>query len=378
MSSNFDEARAEVQRLMLSLQLKIFFQCCLELIDVKEQEKNCAENGDGNILLDSRLCDPEEGSFLSSISADLLCARCVELGFHIDIRRLSSFQISVRTFELNADIKATLQSYEFVLNTCITIHSSLQLSDLLINPLVLRIKESLRSCLPTCPGDLDSIAVEFTGGEDGYVGDFMMEYEINPAAGGHKIYWPDVSKFSPAHVNRFTLGNPDILLDVTVFGILTDLPHEVGHILQQFYCHKIDPNIDDGWLAEHDPSVISLNLLLHALSHIKDDGLNVPGLFESVYLWLNTRVLKYREKISAADIAAYVDWKQSCGYVFPEAVQHASVASDYLKMRAAIEGYSIDIKEQLTHLFENRDKNIRSAERPPLDICHSHTIIDDV
>lgn len=60
----------------------------------------------------------------------------------------------------------------------------------------------------------------------------MMEYEINPAAGGSCIYWPDVSKFSDAHTERFTLHQPRRLVEHALFGLLTDFPHEIVHLLQ--------------------------------------------------------------------------------------------------------------------------------------------------
>lgn len=58
----------------------------------------------------------------------------------------------------------------------------------------------------------------------------------------------------------------------------------------------IVPDSDDGWLAEHDPSVCSLNLLAAALRPglvaedgvLLDDEFSLPGLLETALLWMVT------------------------------------------------------------------------------------------
>jgi hypothetical protein len=159
------------------------------------------------------------------------------------------------------------------------------------------------------------------------------------------------------------------------------LPHEIGHVLQYFYGQVIKPDSDDGWLAEHDPSVIAMNLLRHALDRDRkeeeedeEDGLRVPGLFETVMYYLENRVQAYHGAISEEEISAYSDWKMSCGCIYPEAVDSASIASDYLKIRAAVESYPVNLRAQLAALFERRDKDIRTHTPPPLSVCHACSV----
>lgn len=228
---------------------------------------------------------------------------------------------------------------------------------------------------------IQSIEFVLTGGE-GYTGDFMLEYEINPAAAVTTIYWPDVTKFGDAHIDRFTLRKPDEVVDVSIFGFLTDFPHEVGHVLQNIYLQQIDHNCDDGWLAEHDPSVLSLNLLAESLklsslgdNHvILDEFSEVSCLLESCVLWLAKRTHHYHnhESITESNLMDYHQWKSSCGYHHPVSVGSASVAADYLKIRAALESYPLDLSQQLRALFVKRSQcSIRDDEyHPQLGDCH--------
>lgn len=218
------------------------------------------------------------------------------------------------------------------------------------------------------------------------MGDFMMEYEINPAVAVTTIYWPDVSKFTPEHIDRFTLGRPADLYAVSILGFLTDFSHEVGHILQNIYKQQTDSNVDDGWLAEHDPSVISMNLLSEALKIksigigneeliLEDEFSTVPNLMDTCLLWLSQRTHHYHshESVNQSNLQEYHQWKSSCGYSHPATVNSASVAADYLKIRAALESYPINLEDQLHELFVKRHEcNLRIEEqRPALHFCHA-------
>jgi hypothetical protein len=233
---------------------------------------------------------------------------------------------------------------------------------------------------------IETIDLILTGGEEGYMGDFMLEYEINPAVAVTTIYWPDVSKFKPEHIDRFTLGNPADVYAVNILGFLTDFSHEIGHVLQNIYKQQTDSNLDDGWLVEHDPSVISMNLLSEALK-IKSMGVDdqlqiledefsaVPCLLETCLLWLSQRTHRYHshESVTQTHFKDYHQWKSSCGYDIPSTVNSASVAADYLKIRAALESYPINLEDQLHELFVKRSEcNLRDEGRQPsINFCHT-------
>ncbi len=75
---------------------------------------------------------------------------------------------------------------------------------------------------------VDQFHHQFTGG-DAYEGGVMLEYEVNPMAGGSCVYFPNISIFTTEHIERFTLGQPDNLLEDVLVGLcLCDLPHEVS------------------------------------------------------------------------------------------------------------------------------------------------------
>lgn len=228
----------------------------------------------------------------------------------------------------------------------------------------------------------------------------MLEYEINPAGAFPLIYWPDISKFTSAHVERFTLGNKEAFAELAIFGLLCDLPHEVGeafllflkhplvhvikvvdisspmisnrcvtvHLLQGCCNQVIQSGDDAGWLAEHDPSIASFNILAHALGQPNtDDEFTIPGLLETVRLWSAERVIQLHtsDHVTAAHVEGYHRWRASCGYESPD-VDFASIAADYVKLRAAVEAFPIDPAMQLDALFNGRTGDIRSQPRPPL------------
>jgi hypothetical protein len=153
-------------------------------------------------------------------------------------------------------------------------------------------------------------------------------------ASGTKILWPDVRKFGEEHVNRFTLGNGAFLLQHAVGNVLAYLPHEIVHNVQAAMKHRINMGADSGWLAEHDPSACSMNILKHSLEIDVDDEMSVVGLFEIVVLWLSLTV-KRMEVIGNIDERSdigYCLWRDSCGYKNPE-LDDASIVSDYAKVK---------------------------------------------
>jgi len=163
---------------------------------------------------------------------------------------------------------------------------------------------------------------------------YLMQYEINPACGGSQIFWPDSRKFNEEHAIRFTAGNTSRLLQHTVGYILAYLPHEIVHAVQTSMKHYISPECDDGWLAEHDPSACSLNILKHSLEALHldvDDDLSVPGVFESVVLYLvqATKVM-YKWADEHSEIG-YCLWRDSYGYQNPK-ILSASIMADYAKV----------------------------------------------
>jgi len=97
-----------------------------------------------------------------------------------------------------------------------------------------------------------------------------------------------------------------------------------------------------------------------------EDLFNIPGLIETVRLWMAERALKFHnsEHVSAETIAGYTRWRQSGGYENP-CVDSASVGADYLKIRSALEAFPIDPSLQLAALFCDRTGDIRQQQRPP-------------
>jgi hypothetical protein len=231
-----------------------------------------------------------------------------------------------------------------------------------------RIRIVLKNIFPEL--EIGQINFELTGD---YTGDFMLEYEINPAVGATTVYWPDPTKFSDAHIDRFTLSNPSKLVEMAIFGFLTDYPHEIGHVLQQLFHQVIKTVDDDGWLAEHDPSTIALNLLSEALRvPTSDEFSDIPALFETTYLWLHSRVIEYHhhESVQVSELQEYQRWKSSCGF-HPPQISAASITADYAKIRAAVESYPLNLSDQLRTLYgDRRDCDIRTVDRPPLQACH--------
>jgi hypothetical protein len=404
---------------LLSLQLKLFVQCFLESIP-----HNCDTAAISSVAppahyeLSLRALSSKRlvVAFLAAVDVDMLRRRCVSLGVFLNIIKTEdAIVLQCATSVQDGDVIKECHRCQCLIDASLAL-SALPSAEIgitdLMHSLLARIKNVLSECLPAFPANLSEVRVELTGaGEDGYMGDFMLEYEINPAAGGFVIYWPNILKFSEAHIERFTLGYPGCVLEVLMMSVLTDLPHEMGHVLQNAYKQVISPKADDGWLAEHDPSIISLNLLRRALmspaqqqlpasqqstgssccdegssssdrsssggsvSILKDDGLSLPGLMETILLWFTNRTKVYHNRATSVEQAAYARWKSSCGYCSPAPdVDHASIACDYMKMRAAIESYPIDIGQQLRELFEYRVKDIRAGERPPIAMCHASTM----
>ena len=128
-----------------------------------------------------------------------------------------------------------------------------------------------------------------------------------------------------------------------MLGLLCDMPHEVCHILQGVVGQVIAPDADDGWLAEHDPSVCALNLLQYCLSSTShdhqhpneqqrqpppqpptttttsdndecNDEYDIPGLFESCKLWLSERTNEIAKSLGEDAGKEYIKWRESMGY----------------------------------------------------------------
>jgi hypothetical protein len=96
---------------------------------------------------------------------------------------------------------------------------------------------------------------------------------------------------------------------------------------------------------------------------------------ETCLLWLSQRTHRYHfhESMTPSHFQDYHQWKSSCGYIHPTTVNSASVAADYLKIRAALESYPIDLETQLHELFVKRSEcNLRDEGRQPtLEHCHA-------
>ena len=101
------------------------------------------------------------------------------------------------------------------------------LQDEFLTSLMRRARAAIKSLCPFIdPEIVDKFHHQFTGG-DAYEGDYMIEYEVNPMAGGHCVYFPNITLFTPPHIDRFTLSRPENIVEDVVFGLwLSDLPHE--------------------------------------------------------------------------------------------------------------------------------------------------------
>ncbi len=203
-----------------------------------------------------------------------------------------------------------------------------------------------------------------------------MEYEINPEAGGQlsplykmEVHWPDVTKFSLQHATRFTLGKPEQLHAIAIFGLLTDYPHEICHLIQVACGHVIRVEGDPaGWLAEHDPSVMCLNLLHAVLAEPStgEDEFDLPGLVNTCVLWYAERIILFHARMQPTEIEGYRRWRRSMGFDDP-CIDAASVATDYLKVRAGLDAYPLAIEQQMIALFGgDRTGDVRSLPRPPV------------
>ena len=104
--------------------------------------------------------------------------------------------------------------------------------------------------------------------------------------------------------------------------------------------HTIVPGVDDGWLAEHDPSACSLILLKHALTVNKicdnNDGYALPGLFETTLLYVTLNVLSMQQYMSAEALDGYKKWRNFFGYENPM-IDSASRQSSYAKVRILLQ-----------------------------------------
>jgi hypothetical protein len=90
-----------------------------------------------------------------------------------------------------------------------------------------------------------------------YEGGWRLEYEVNPSAGGNRVYWPDFHQFTTEHIARFTLGNPSMLVQDAYLSLLCDLPHEVCHLIQGLVHQH-----GDSWQAIHSMRICNHQIVI--------------------------------------------------------------------------------------------------------------------
>jgi hypothetical protein len=147
---SLEENSEDTKKMMISLQLKLLLQYCINNNHLLKLEKDSESAAVNKITLQPSPPNASESLvlFLREINIELINSFCIELRFEISLFRTVELDIIILSFT-NDSICDQLRLCVNSINTTDSIKSSLHIYNILIAPLLDRLKDSLAACLPS-------------------------------------------------------------------------------------------------------------------------------------------------------------------------------------------------------------------------------------